>query len=144
MKAVIDYFKKAYSGGMLRQGQFAVHEAKELYVALSDKVTKKVILDTDTNWLSPTLLNDWEEYDETPSFRKDVSGVVHIKGTVRYGERGTAIFQLAESFRPTRNISKVVPMDESFVILDINTNGYVTPRGTGEPAYISLEVSFMP
>jgi len=143
MRMVIDYFKKAYSGGLLKQGKLAVHEAKELFVSLSDKKTSRVILDTDTDWLSPTLLNAWEEYDETPSFRRDSVGVIHFKGTVQYGICGTAVFQLPESFRPTRNISKVVPMDDASVIIDINTNGYVTPRGTTEPAYISLETSFI-
>lgn len=143
MRAVIDYFKKAYSGGLLKQGKMAVHEAKELYVSLSDKKTSRVILDTDTNWLSPTLLNSWEEYDETPSFRRNSVGVIHFKGTVQYGTCGTAIFQLPESFRPARNIAKVVTMDDTFVTIDINTNGYVTPRGTTEPAYISLETSFI-
>jgi len=139
MKTLIDYFKKAYSGGLLKQGRFAVHEAKELYISLSDKVTSRVVLDTDTNWIDAELLNGWETYDETVSYRVDSLNVLHIKGTARYGALNYPIFQLPNSVKITRNISLVVLMRDGHGRLDINDDGYVIPRGTGGVAYLSLE-----
>ena len=135
MRAVIDYFKKAYSGGVLKQGKIAIHEAKEVYISLSDRKTARVLTDTDTNWLKPTLTNGWEVYDEDVAYRIDSLGILHIKGTARYGALNYAIFQLPQSHRPSRNISLVVLMREGHGRLDINTNGYVIPRGTEELVY---------
>ncbi len=131
----------------------------KLYASFGD-VHRRVLLATDdTGWIEPSLTNGWENYDAATAYRKDASGVVHIKGTVRYGALNYAIFQLRDGFRPTRDIRKAVPMrDGGIGLLDINTQGYVIPRGDEEEAYdengdptgeiievgyLSLEMSFL-
>jgi len=95
----------------------------------------ELMLNTDTNWIKPVLLNGWEKYDETIAYRIDSSGTLHIKGTARYGALNHPIFQLPATIKIPRNISLVVLLRDGYGRLDINTSGYVIPRGNEEQAY---------
>lgn len=55
-----------------------------------------------TGWITPTLLNGWATYNQAPSYLKDQSNFVHLKGRVSSGSTtsGTVIFSLPPGFRP--------------------------------------------
>jgi Cu/Ag efflux protein CusF len=62
MKSVIEYFTKAYSGGLLKEGYFAVHKAtNELYVALSTKKTVKLIHEDSSELQGGAITMVWAE-----------------------------------------------------------------------------------
>ncbi len=45
------------------------------------------------------------------------------------------MLQLPAEARPTRNIRKAVPMRSGVGLIDIDTDGYVIPRGEEQEAY---------
>ncbi|MBN2895057.1 MAG: hypothetical protein JXK05_04075 [Campylobacterales bacterium] len=126
-------------------------------------LNRRVLLDTDdTGWIAvATLENGWEQVLEgvAPAYRKDAAGVLHVTGELRYGALNYAAFRLPDGYRPTRPVRKVIPMRDGMGLVDISTDGYVTPVGTeemeydeitGEPTgeiievgYLSLEMSFV-
>lgn len=71
------------NGNVLTVGQFGIREP--------------------IDWVYPTLLNGWENYGgsyKLVSYCKDALGRVYIRGLVRRGNPGTAIFRLPVGFRP--------------------------------------------
>ena len=127
----------AYAGGLLRSGRVAVHTAaREIYFGLTDKDTVRFVTSADdTGWQPVTLLSGWEEYDEPVAYRVDAAGVLHLKGTVRYGPLNYPVLQLPVGARPSRNVRKTVPMRDGIGLIDINLDGYVIPRGEEEQEY---------
>jgi hypothetical protein len=54
-------------------------------------------------WIAPTLLNGWVNYGgtaDTVGYYKDEFGIVHLKGFVKSGTIGQAIFNLPVGYRP--------------------------------------------
>lgn len=101
----------------------------------------------DTSWKSLALLNGWElESSCVASFKKTSEDVVYLKGMVKAGIIGTQIAQLPDGYRPDRDMSFIVRLDNDYGKLDINTYGYVTisaiDGSTNESAYVSLEVCY--
>lgn len=133
----IFFTTSSYIGGLLKAGRMAIHtKDKEMYFGLTDRDTVELLHSgKDSGWIAPPLTNGWEIYDESIAYRKDATGQLHFKGTARYGALNYAIFQLPLEFRPGRNISIVILMRDGFGRLDINTQGYVIPRGSEELAY---------
>lgn len=149
----IFFTTSSYFNGILKAGFMAVHTVdKEIYFGITAKDTVELLHSAkDSGWIKPTLTNAWETYDETIAYRKDATGKLHLKGTARYGVLNYAIFQLPTAFIPTRNISVVVLMRDGYGRLDINTQGYVIPRGVleveyddnGDPTGDIIEVGFL-
>lgn len=52
-------------------------------------------------WITPTLLNGWVAQDASraPAYYKDNSGMVHLKGLVKFGTLSTAIFNLPAGYQ---------------------------------------------
>jgi hypothetical protein len=58
---------------------------------------------TDVEVIAPTLLNTWANYGSGYSeagYLKDSNGIVSIRGLIKDGTRGEAIFTLSEGYRP--------------------------------------------
>ncbi len=122
--------------GLLPGGDFGfdiVHT--RLYAGFGKSDVRIVTERDDTGWKPLELLSGWEEYDESVAYRIDTAGVLHIKGTVRYGPLNYPVLQLPAEARPTRNIRKAVPMRSGVGLIDIDTDGYVIPRGEEQEAY---------
>ena len=87
---------------------------------------------TDTGWLTPTLLNDWQVYDGTygsAAMYRRVGPIVFIRGLVKSGV--WAIFVLPEGFRPAIRMLFGVDSDTGHGRLDVETNGTVSKQAGG-------------
>lgn len=56
----------------------------------------------DTDWISPTLVNGWVDFDSRTVAYRRINGIVHMQGIAKSGTVGasTPIFYLPEGFRP--------------------------------------------
>lgn len=98
-----------------------------------------------TGWIAPTFLGAWANYGgawATAGYRKDSTGIVHLKGLVRSGAVGT-IFILPVGYRPTQNRIFIVSSDVggtySFSRVDVTTAGAVNWSIGGGSTYFSLD-----
>lgn len=103
----------------------------------------------DTNWVeidsggsAPAFLNGWVNYSieyNSCAFRKDTLGYVHLKGLVKSGTIGYAIFQLPVGYRPAkRYLFSTSTNPNAYARLDIQVTGNVDPI-TGSNNYYSLD-----
>lgn len=98
------------------------------------------------DWITPTMLNSWVDYDSTYNtcqYYKDKEGIVHLKGLVKSGTIGQAIFTLPAGYRPSKQYLIATQTSPNAIgRLDINTSGNVIPT-TGSNSWFSLDnVSF--
>lgn len=71
--------------------------------SLAAEITRRL---TPESWIAPTLLNGWVNNDPpntVAGYRKEPSGVVRLRGSVRSGTPGSAfpIFVLPSGYRPS-------------------------------------------
>jgi len=100
----------------------------------------------DPDWLVPTLVNSWVNFDSTLTarYRKNALGQVQLGGAVRSGTASSTIFTLPLGFRPSIISGFAAPMANSggtgFVgQIDVNANGTVSYVNTGAtPQYVYL------
>jgi len=107
MIMIIDYFKKAYSGGLLKQGKMAVHEAKEVYIALSDKVTAKVL----------SSISDVETIENA-----FIDGKVNIGGNRKISDIGRSLAvkeSISSTYTPSNSIGSVMSVYNSSIESDV-------------------------
>ena len=77
-------------------------------------------------WIAPTLLGTWVNYgapEATVGYYINALGEVIIKGMVKDGTIGTAIFQLQVGYRPLENQRRAC------VSIDAFSESYVDPSG---------------
>ncbi len=57
-------------------------------------------------WIAPTLTNSWANFDAAnyspAGYFKDTLGIVHLRGAVKSGTIGQAIFTLPVGYRPPK------------------------------------------
>lgn len=116
------------------------------------KITKNE-LEAQQSWIAPTLLNSWVNYGNpyTPvGYMKDAMGFVHIKGFVKSGASGSAVFNLPAGYRPAVNgsiygVCNAGPGHGDLVIQE--STGAVVPynvtAGSNVTMYASLNITFM-
>ncbi|BFH17199.1 hypothetical protein WJ0W_006222 [Paenibacillus melissococcoides] len=78
-----------------------VQDVGDIGRRLSVVETQKAEKDNAVVWIKPSLINGWEYfgYGATPGYTK-IGNVVHIKGKLRNGTPGTAVFRLPSGYRP--------------------------------------------
>lgn len=87
----------------------------------------------DTGWVAPTLTNSWVNYGggfEAAGYKK-VGTQVFIRGLVKDGAVGTAIFTLPVGFRPTTGICGYAGVGASMVLTAGTLAGGPSPNATG-------------
>lgn len=96
----------------------------------------------DETFIAPTLLNSWVNFDATTynaaGFYKDSAGIVHLRGTVKSGVVGSAIFTLPAGYRPVREEIFACSTNNTIGRLDVAPTGDVT-LPTGSNVYASLD-----
>jgi hypothetical protein len=97
-------------------------------------------------FIAPTLLNSWVAYDAgahgLPGYYKDPFGRVHLRGMVKNGTIGQAIFNLPVGFRPSGHLPFAAVSNEAFSRVDARFNGDVICF-VGNNAWVSLNgISF--
>ena len=97
-------------------------------------------------WKRANLLNSWVHYTSShynhpfPSYCKDLTGRVHLKGLVQNGS-GT-IFRLPPGYRPSNAHIFAVLANNGLGRVDVNANGNVI-FSVGNSSYVSLDtISF--
>lgn len=95
-------------------------------------------------WQSPTFQNGWINYGssfETAGYMKDELGFVHLKGMVKNGTAGAAIFTLPVGYRPAADVYSLNANGGSspYVGIVAVTSAGVVKNDTGTNAYQSLD-----
>ena len=100
-------------------------------------------------WVDATLLNSWVAYGSgfaSPGYYRDAAGIVHLKGFVRNGTVGAAVFVLPVGYRPAAILSFVVNAAGVPGYVNIDGTGSVAPfnnTGSNVVTYVSLDgISF--
>lgn len=92
----------------------------------------------------PAFENSWVNYalgHATAAFYKDPWGIVHIKGLVKSGTIGTAIFTLPTGYIPALHLNYGSVSNNLFYRLEINSGGGVV-FVNGSNAWGSINCSF--
>jgi hypothetical protein len=92
------------------------------------------------DWIAPTLLNSWINYGSPyieAGYFKDVWGMVHLRGMVKNGTMGQAIFTLPLGYRPPGGSHFPVASNDAWGEAYIDISGNVIPAA-GSNAWFCL------
>lgn len=127
---------------------------KVLLLSIGDSGANLVILGrlsatpTATQWITPTLINGWVNYDApshaTVQYMRDSEGFVHLKGLAKNGAMPSEIFVLPVGFRPALVEHFPSYSNGAFggVRVD-NTNGNVRLEQGGNPWFSLAGITFL-
>ena len=94
------------------------------------------------DWVTPPLLNGWVRYSNEynpPGYFRDKQGIVHLRGLVRSGTVGAAVFQLPAGYRPQfRQLHAVQTNANTIGRCDIDVSGNVIVE-SGNNVFVSLD-----
>ncbi|NOV28012.1 hypothetical protein E5S69_31495 [Cupriavidus necator] len=92
-------------------------------------------------WIAPTLLNSWVNFGggfNNAGYYKDLSGVVHLRGMVKSGVIGNAVFNLPAGYRPANEELFVAISNGALGRVDIYPSGDVGAT-SGSNSWLSLD-----
>lgn len=135
-------------------GSYAANE-KTLLADLVDSVQKNMArvsvlenkkADKDNPaWITPTLLNGWTAYStlQPVGYYKDALGIVRLRGMLKSGPNGSAVFRLPDGYKPSAmsehvTVTKVTTGAVAIGNLEIAPTGIVIPY-TGGNEWLSLD-----
>lgn len=116
----------------------------------SSKITARISEEMSTHiaeveWTAPTLGNSWVNFGSphaSAGYKRDVHGLVHIKGLIKSGTMNSAIFTLPEGYRPSEQLVFSVISNGAIGRLDVFVDGDVK-LVSGSNAWVSLDsISF--
>lgn len=84
------------------------------------------------SFTAPTLLNSWVNNGSgwaAAGYYKDAFGFVHLKGLVKSGTVGAAIFTLPSGYRPAENETFAVQSNTAFGYCNVGSDGNVGASG---------------
>lgn len=100
------------------------------------------LFDPQEAWIAPTFTNSWVNYDSAifnpAGYMKDTLGFVHLRGLVKSGTAGTAIFTLPAGYRPYRQELFASLQNNAIGRIDVTTAGVVTHSLGGNP-FVQLD-----
>lgn len=116
---------------------------KMLYTALlSIHVVINQLIDVcNSSFKDFTLLNNWVEYNNnynSPGYRIDSNGFVHLKGVVKGGTVGTVICSLPTGYRPKKTNIFPVVSNNDIGRIDVEESGNVK-LVFGSGVFVSLD-----
>lgn len=95
----------------------------------------------EATWTDATMQNSWHNFDSAgysaPGFRKDGSGVVHLRGFVGGGTTGQPIFTLPVGYRPVGHQLFATLATGAFGWLDVFADGRLQ-LASGGTGWVSL------
>ena len=96
----------------------------------------------DASWIAPALTNGWVNFGSanfsTAGYRK-LGDVVYLKGTVKSGTLGAAIFTLPVGYRPPNQCVFGIESNNLIGRVDVNAAGTVYTGTPASATYVSLE-----
>lgn len=118
-------------------------------VTLGGKTASEFALSGQEAWIAPDLHNDWVNHGEgfSPAgYFKDSFGIVHLRGRVKSGIIGQAIFQLPAGYRPPyQEAYSVYSFDGENQVLarcDVDASGNVIAMAGGNSRFSLHGISF--
>lgn len=112
---------------------------------VADKAITPGKLSDQPAWIVPTFLNAWVNHSaqyNSAGYYKDSLGIVHLKGLVKSGTIGAAIFNLPAGYRPLTQYLTATISNSAIGRIDVTATGDVL-AALGSNAWISLDlVSF--
>lgn len=102
-----------------------------------------------TGWISPTTLaGAWQNYNLTLfhgfGYRVMPDGVVKLRGMVKSGTTGTAVYNLPLNLRPIRHLLTTSQCSGGICRIDIRSDGDIRIYASAN-AWVSLDnISFLP
>jgi hypothetical protein len=94
-----------------------------LYVAMS-------LVPGVVTWTAATYQNSWVSFNASThyvaEYYKDALGWVNVRGIIKTGASGTAVFTLPAGFRPTRELNIGIAVSAGHGVAVITTAGVVT------------------
>ena len=108
---------------------------------LADDSVTAAKIEPQQDWVAPTLLNSWANYGSAnyanAGYMKDSLGFVHLRGSVKSGSLGYAIFTLPTGYKTNSKLTFAVHSNNTIGICTIDTDGSVYPSGSN--AIFSLD-----
>lgn len=109
--------------------------------------SRAYIPNTDNTWITPSpLTNSWVTYDadpggwSAPGYMRDHNGFVHLRGLMKNGTVGSAMFTLPAGYRPTGGDLLISTISNGAVgRIKIGTNGQVVPESPSSNAWVALD-----
>ena len=98
-------------------------------------------IDVQEIWMAPTFENSWVNSGGSVNpagYMKDSLGFVHLRGSVKTGTAGTAIFTLPAGYRPAYKEVQVTVENGAIASIDIEADGLVSNQIGGNTA-LSLD-----
>jgi hypothetical protein len=100
-------------------------------------------------WTNATLLNGWTNWDTgaftTAGYHQDSDGTVHLRGLVKAGGYGLAIFNLPAGMRPAKRLLRVTQSNNLTARIDIHSNGDIAASSGVAGGWVTLDgISFTP
>lgn len=115
--------------GLLKGGDFGFDlQSGKLWAGFGNRNIEIITKQNDSGWLPLVLQNEWEIYSGGLGFRISSSGVINVRGSVKNGVLNKPIARLPENARPTQETSFVQVSSQGFMRVDVNAQGYITPR----------------
>lgn len=96
----------------------------------------------EATWTAPTLSGAWVNYGgafSTAGYRKDSNGVVHLRGVVKSGTIGTAIFTLPAGYRPSMDMIFPVISNSTIGQINVTASTGVVQCNIGNNASVTLD-----
>ena len=93
------------------------------------------------DWQAPALLNGWIAFDAAHNdagYWKDPHGVVHLRGMMKNGAIGAAIFIMPAGYRPPRRELFATISNGALGFLYVDPTGVVVPF-TGSNVYFAID-----
>lgn len=94
------------------------------------------------DYITASYTNSWVDYNATThnvaQYFKSLDGFVRIRGVVKSGSMNQSVFTLPTGYRPSKKMIFSVASNGAFGIVEIGTDGLVTPT-IGNNTYVSLD-----
>ncbi len=128
--------------GLLKGGDFGFDlQHKKLFAGFGNQ-NAQIMLEKEISTYPLMLINEWEIYDDAPMFSQTPFNEIYISGKVRNGVLNTPITTLPANAIPTTNKTFACVAGNTFIRVDINTDGEIIPISENEVGFISLEINF--
>ena len=121
---------------------------QEIRIAFGDlsKYLDRLEAENNPAWTAVTFTNGWVDYGlgwQSAAYRKRRDGNVEMRGLVKNGTMGAAMFTLPVGYRPPLPLLFPVIATNAIGRLDVNANGVVlADAAIGANGFIDLNVTF--
>lgn len=133
-----------FSAGQITFTPVGTIAATDVQTAIAEVAAEAV--QANVPWIAPTLLNSWVNFDTSlysaAGYRK-VGDLVELRGLVKSGTIGLAVFNLPVGYRPTRSHHLPVAANDAYGTCRVNGSSGGAPgdvvASAGSVSWFSLD-----